>query len=136
MRKDNDALRQSLIRVAQGLNEIVGSLPDNERKSCDGVISALNRSVIPQLSSDCPLLVAVTGGGSTGKSTLFNFFAGKQVSASDPTAGYTRRMVAAIHPKVAADKQKVELLFERFRANARPRTLSKPEDALEPGDPV
>ena len=136
MRKDNDALRQSLIRVAQGLNEIVGSLPDNERKSCDGVISALNRSVIPQLSSDWPLIVALTGGGSAGKSTLFNFLVGEQVSASDPTAGYTRRMVAAIHPNVAADKQKMEMLFERFCANATPRKLSKSEEALEPGDPV
>ena len=136
MRKDNDALRQSLIRVAQGLNDIAGSLPDNERESCAGVISTLNRSVIPQLSSDWPLIVALTGGGNTGKSTLFNFFAEARVSASDPTAGYTRRMVAAIHPKVVVDKQKMAMLFERFRANARPRALSKPEEALEPGEPV
>ena len=136
MRQDNVALRQSLIRVSQGLNDIASSLPDNERESCAGVISTLNRSVIPQLSSDWPLLVAVTGGGSSGKSTLFNFLAGAKVSASDPTAGYTRRMVAAIHPKVVADKQKMAMLFERFRANARPRALSKPEEALEPGEPV
>lgn len=136
MRKDNDALRQSLIRVAQGLNEIVGSLPDNERKSCDGVISALNRSVIPQLSSDCPIIVAVTGGGSTGKSTIFNFLAGKEISASDPRAGYTKRMVAAIHPKVADDTKKMALLFERFRKDAKPQELSKPEEALEKGEPV
>ena len=136
MRQDNVALRQSLIRVSQGLNDIASSLPDNERELCAGVISTLNRSVIPQLSSDCPILVAVTGGGSTGKSTLFNFLAGAKVSASNPIAGYTRRMVAAIHPNVVADKQKMELLFERFRANSRPRALSKPEEALEPGDPV
>lgn len=136
MRQDNDALRQSLIRVSQGLNDIASSLPDNERESCAGVISTLNRSVIPQLSSDCPLLVAVTGGGGTGKSTIFNFLAGAKVSASDPRAGYTRRMVAAIHPKVAGDTQKMQLLFERFRANSRPRVLTSPEEALEPGDPV
>lgn len=134
--QSNEVLRQSLIRVAQGLNDIAGSLLDKERESCAGVISTLNRSVIPQLSSDCPLLVAVTGGGGTGKSTIFNFLAGAKVSASDPRAGYTRRMVAAIHPKVAADKQKMELLFERFRANSRPRALTSPEEALEPGDPV
>ena len=132
----NEELRQSLIRVAKGLGDIAGSLPENERKSCSDVVSTLTRSVVPQLSEDCPLLVAVTGGGSTGKSTVFNFLAGAKVSASDPRAGYTRRMVAAIHPKVAADRQKMELLFERFRANARPRALSSPEEALEPGDPV
>ena len=132
----NEALRQSLIRVAKGLGDIACSLSENERKPCRDVVSTLNRSVVPQLAEDCPLLVAVTGGGSTGKSTVFNLLAGAKVSATDPLAGYTRRMVAAIHPKVAADRQKMELLFERFRANARPRALSSPEEALEPGDPV
>lgn len=132
----SEALRQSLIRVAKGLGDIASSLPGSGRKLCADVVSTLSRSVIPQLSSDCPLLVAVTGGGSTGKSTLFNFLAGAKISASDPRAGYTRRMVAAIHPKVVADRQKMELLFERFRANARPRALASPEEALEHGDPV
>ena len=134
--KCNEALRQSLIRVANGLGDIAGSLAADEGKQCSDVVSTLNRSVVPQLSEDCPLLVAVTGGGSTGKSTVFNFLAGAKVSAADPRAGYTRRMVAAVHPKVAADSQKMELLFERFRANARPRALSSPGEALEPGDPV
>ena len=139
MRQDNqcnDALRQSLIRITSGLSDITSSLQEGERDVCSDVVSTLNRSVIPQLSADFPLIVAVTGGGSTGKSTLFNFLAGAKVSASNPIAGYTRRMVAAIHPNVVADKQKMELLFERFRANSRPRALSKPEEALEPGDPV
>ena len=50
----------------------------------------------------------------------FNLLAGANVSAADPRAGYTRRMVAAVHPNVASDVRKMELLFERFRANARP----------------
>ena len=115
MRQDNDALGQSLIRVSQGLSVIASSLPANERESCAGAISTLNRSVIPQLSADCPILVAVTGCGSTGKSTLFNFLAGDTISATDPQAGYTKRMVAAINPKVAGDEQKMKLLkiFEK-----------------------
>ncbi len=30
----------------------------------------------------------------------------------------------------------MEMLFERFRANSKPRVLLKPEEVLEPGDPV
>ncbi len=134
--KNSKLLQQSLIRVSAGLSSLSGSLPDGEREKCRGVVSTLERSVIPQLSADSPLLVAVTGGGSSGKSTVFNALAGARVSASDPRAGYTRRMVAAIHPKVAADKRKMELLFERFRANARPRILGNPNEPLDPGDPV
>lgn len=135
-RQRNEALRQSLVRVVNGLNEVKGSLPDGEREVCADVASTLGRSVVPQLSADCPLLVAVTGGGSTGKSTLFNSLAGEEVSASSPRAGYTRRIVAAINPAVASDRQKMALLFERFRADASPRALSKPDEAQEPGDPV
>ena len=133
---NNELLQQSLIRISTGLSALSDTLPEGERGTCASVVSTLNRSVIPQLSADCPLLVAVTGGGSTGKSTIFNALAGAKVSATDPRAGFTRRMIAAIHPKVVADKRKMELLFERFRANARPRVLQTPDELLEPGDPV
>ena len=136
MKVENEELRQSLIRLSAGLSVLSNSFPEDERKKCKDVVSMLDRSVIPQLSADCPLLVAVTGGGSTGKSTIFNLLAGRKASAADPKAGYTRRMVAAIHPKVAADGRKMELLFERFRANARPRELENADEALSPGDPV
>ena len=129
-------LRQSLIQLSAGLSTIIQSLPEQERKKCDSIASQLNRSVIPQLEADCPLLIAVTGGGSTGKSTLFNALAGKKVSAASPRAGFTRRMVAAIHPQVVADERKMALLFERFHENARPRKLENPDEALQPGDPV
>lgn len=136
MKVENEELRQSLIRLSAGLSVLSNSLLESERRKCKDVVSMLDRSVIPQLSADCPLLVAVTGGGSTGKSTIFNLLAGRKASAADPKAGYTRRMVAAIHPKVAADERKMELLFERFRANARPRKLEIADEALSPGDPV
>ncbi len=135
-REYTEQLRQSLIRLSAGLSDISESLPDQEHEKCDSIVSQLNRSVIPQLEADWPLLIAVTGGGSTGKSTLFNALAGQKVSAANPRAGFTRRMVAAIHPKVVADERKMASLFERFRANARPQKLKAADEALQPGDPV
>ncbi|MBR4250885.1 MAG: 50S ribosome-binding GTPase [Kiritimatiellae bacterium] len=136
MSTEKEQLQQSLIRISAGLSALSGSLRGSDRKTCGEMVSLLDRSIIPQLAADCPLLVAVTGGGSTGKSTIFNLLAGKQASAADPRAGFTRRMVAAIHPKVAADTRKMELLFERFRANAHPSPLENADEALSPGDPV
>ena len=135
-REYTEQLRQSLIRLSAGLSDISESLPEQEHEKCDSIVSQLNRSVIPQLEADWPLLIAVTGGGSTGKSTLFNALAGKKISASGPTAGLTKRMVAAINPKVVADERKMDLLFERFRANAYPRKLENPDEAVLPGEPV
>lgn len=136
MNTEIEKLRQSLIQVSARLPSLSPFLPEPDRKQCEAVVSMLDRSIIPQLAADCPLLVAVTGGGSSGKSTVFNLLAGKTVSAAGPKAGFTRRMVAAIHPNVAADKRKMELLFERFRSNARPRKLENPDEALDPGDPI
>ena len=135
-REYTEQLRQSLVQLSAGLSVISASLPEQEREKCNGIVSQLNRSIIPQLEADCPLLIAVTGGGSTGKSTIFNSLAGKKASAAHPRAGFTRRMVAAIHPKVVADERKMALLFERFRANARPRKLEAANEALQPRDPV
>lgn len=136
MKSQKEQLQQSLIRISAGLSALSGSLPEPDRGKCKEMVSLLDRKLIPQLAADCPLLVAVTGGGSTGKSTIFNLLAGKKASAADPRAGFTRRMVAAIHPNVAADSRKMELLFERFRANAHPRRLENADEALSPGDPV
>ncbi len=135
-RENNAKLRQSLIQLSAGLGTISDSLSESARLKCEGIVSQLERSIIPQLEADCPLLIAVTGGGSTGKSTIFNALAAKKASAAGPRAGFTRRMVAAIHPKVAADERKMALLFERFRANARPRKLEAPDEAFQNGDPV
>lgn len=136
MNTEKEQLQQSLIRIAAGMSALSNSLHAPDRPKCEEMVSLLERSIIPQLAADCPILVAVTGGGSTGKSTIFNLLAGQKASAADPKAGFTRRMVAAIHPKVAADSRKMELLFERFRANARPKRLESADEALSPGSPV
>ena len=136
MNSENEQLQQSLIRISAGLSALSGALHEPDRRKCGEMVSLLDRKIIPQLAADCPLLVAVTGGGSTGKSTIFNLLAGEKASAADPKAGFTRRMVAAIHPNVAADARKMELLFEHFRANAHPRRLENADEPLSPGDPV
>ena len=131
-----EPLRQCLIRLSSGLADVRSVLSDDDRSACENMVSSFRRSLIPQLGADFPLLVAVTGGGSSGKSTVFNTLAGTRASAASPRAGYTRRMVAAIHPNVAADEAKMALLFERFRENARPRKLESADETREAGAPV
>lgn len=134
--KDHEALRQCLINLTHGLSKLSPVLATSEKQDCEEMVSSFRRSVIPQLGEDFPILVAVTGSGSSGKSTVFNTLVGTKASAANPRAGYTRRMVAAINPSVAADKEKMNLLFERFRADARPRKIEHSEEALEKGEPV
>lgn len=131
-----ESLRQCLIRIADGLAQFAPLLPEAESEDCMTTVSAMRRNVIPQLGRDFPLIVAVTGGGSTGKSSVFNALVGTMASAANPDAGYTRRMVAAIHPDVVCDSTKLNCLFERFRENSRPTAMRSSDEALTPGEPV
>lgn len=136
LHNDHEELRQCLIRLTVGLSNLSPTLAASEKRDCDEMVSSFRRSLIPQLGKDFPILVAVTGGGSSGKSTVFNTLVGTKASGSNPRAGYTRCIVAAVNPHVASDESKMNLLFERFRANARPRKLERADQMLEAGDPV
>ncbi|MBR2838870.1 MAG: 50S ribosome-binding GTPase [Kiritimatiellae bacterium] len=109
---------------------------EGERLKVQKTIELLRGKVLPLIRNECPLLVAVTGGGSVGKSTLFNLLAGGKFSGVKFKAGYTRRTLAAIHPSVANRNDRMELLFELFKKNAMPVPLKSPDEMLEPGDPL
>lgn len=127
---------QALHRIAEAAEKLLPLLSEDEQRQVRGSVELLERKVIPLLNHECPLLVAVTGGGSVGKSTLFNMLAGGKFSGVKSRAGYTRRTLAAIHPSVAGSEDRMALLFELFRKNALPVRLKSPDEMLEPGDPL
>jgi nicotinamide riboside kinase len=58
---------------------------------------ALDVKLLPKLHPDFPLVVAICGGGSAGKSTLFNSLVGRPVSPMGGRAGLNRRVLAALN---------------------------------------
>ncbi|REJ84654.1 MAG: hypothetical protein DWQ34_10715 [Planctomycetota bacterium] len=56
----------------------------------------LQRKLIPQLSDEAYLVVAVVGGTNIGKSVIFNHLAGTQASATSPLASGTKHPVCLI----------------------------------------
>ena len=127
---------QAFHRIAEAAEKLLPLLLEDEQKQVQNSTELLRRKVIPLIHHECPLLVAVTGGGSVGKSTLFNMLAGGKFSGVKSKAGYTRRTLAAIHPSVARSEDRMSLLFELFRKNAHPVPLKSPDEMLEPGDPL
>lgn len=127
---------QAFHRVVEASEKLYPLLLDGERREFSKAIDLLKHKVIPLLRHECPLLVAVTGGGSVGKSTLFNMLAGGKYSGVKSKAGYTRRTLAAIHPSVARDRARLELLFDLFKKNALPAPIKKPDEMLESGEPL
>ena len=135
--KSRAALQQALYGLSGKWKAVSSLLPDERRRFSEEKIATLDAKIIPFLDADLPLLVAITGAGSTGKSTVFNAIAGegRSLSKVDYEAGCTRRVLAAIPSKWAHDDEARARIFEQFRANAKPLPL-RAEDAMhEKGDP-
>ena len=134
--EESTGIEQAFHRILEASEKLRPLFPGDELREFSGAADLLKHKVMPLLRHECPLLVAVTGGGSVGKSTLFNFLAGGRYSGVKSKAGYTRRTLAAIHPSVVRDKARMELLFDLFRKNALPAPMKSPDEMLEPGEPL
>ena len=120
-------LRQALpeARAALGLSE------DAELTQWQ---TALDLKLLPRLDQWFPLVAAVCGGGSAGKSTLFNSLINTPLSPTGGRAGLNRRVLAAfaedhlVHPRFIASLNQV---FDN-----RMTPMKNPDQLTTPGDPL
>lgn len=94
---------------------------------------ALDVKLLPKLHPDFPMVVAVCGGGSAGKSTLFNSLVGQAVSPMGGRAGLNRRVLAALHPRHLQQPGLLDYLAQAFGGILQP--LSDAQQLTTPGDP-
>ena len=94
----------------------------------------IDGKLLPRVSSDFPVLVTVCGGGSSGKSTLFNALVGERLSPTGGSAGMNRRLLVAGHPDIMARKDFLPVMFESF--GETPEIMNTPEELTVPGLPL
>lgn len=126
-------LHDALISVRHSVPQLHKLLNLTTGIDMAALVRVLDTKLITQLDPDYPLVVAITGGGSTGKSSLFNALVGDCVSPVHARAGLTRRVLAAAHPSVLARPGFATILFEPFGADPEP--LVNADDLKEPGSP-
>ncbi len=114
--------------------EAAAMLKLDEGMDIDGWTKVLDGKLLPMLSPDFPLLAAICGGGSSGKSTLFNSLVGKKVSPTGGRAGINRKVLVAAHERHFQNKEFLSFLFEPF--GAAPEPLRDPSELTVPGPPV
>lgn len=111
LRELSDVVRglgQSLIRLESAAATLrLAPLPGREW------FDLLQRKLLPQLTVDSCLIVAVVGGTNIGKSVVFNHIAGFRASASSPLASGTKHPVCLV-PRGFAEAHDLQAMFPSF----------------------
>lgn len=126
----NDALKKVRIDIPRVM-EVLG-LDRHER--ADAWAQSIDKKLLTRLSPNFPLTITICGGGSSGKSTLFNTIAGEHLSPVGGTAGLNRRVLASAHGELLEKENFLSALFEPF--GALPLPLKHKEALLTPGQPL
>lgn len=131
--KTTGILRDSLVSIRRSVMVLHERLALHVEGEMDTFFRVLDSKLLIQLDPDYPLMVAITGSGSSGKSSLFNALLAKTISVVKSKAGLSRRVLVAVHPDVLARKGFIDSLFEAF--GAIPEPLGSQEELTEPGIP-
>ncbi|MDA8138803.1 MAG: hypothetical protein M0036_09135 [Desulfobacteraceae bacterium] len=131
-------VRTRSMGVLQTLRRDVPALIDTlDLKDAAGLhewTQALDIKLLPKLQPDFPLVAAICGGGSAGKSTLFNSLIGHPVSPTGGRAGLNRRVLAALHPRQTTNAALLSALAHAFGTELH--TMTDSAQLTTPGDPV
>jgi len=94
----------------------------------------LDSRLLSRFDPNFPLVAAICGGGSSGKSTLFNSLSGGRYAPVGGRAGMNRRVLFSIPETIAEKSGYIAALVEPL--GAAPEALRQPEDLLLPGGPL
>jgi hypothetical protein len=114
-----------------GLSELLKSGRAADIASWVNVVEA---KLIPRFSSDFPIIAAICGGGSSGKSSLFNALSGERLAPTGGRAGMNRRVLFSIPATWVAQHRLVSDLAEPFKSDLQP--LKNTVELTTPGNPL
>ncbi len=129
---------EGTIAAVRGLKEDATALADlmalDSRAAIDAWTQAVDTRLLPRLMPEFPLVAAICGGGSSGKSTLFNTLVGAAVSPTGGRAGINRRILISLNVSHRDTTGIVKALFEPF--GCPPRQVMDVQELTTPGDPL
>ncbi|MBW1606490.1 MAG: hypothetical protein JRJ74_00130 [Deltaproteobacteria bacterium] len=126
----NDALR----KLRDDIPRIVDLLGLHRGKETDTWAHILDHKLLVRLSPDFPIMATICGGGSSGKSTLFNSIVADRLSPVGGSAGLNRRVLVSAHGDILHRPDILPALFEPF--GHRPARLENPQDLTLAGPPL
>ena len=128
--------QQPIDQEIRTLRELVPQLVDQLRLDQDADITTwqalIDKKLLPKLAPDFPLVASICGGGSSGKSSLFNALIQDNISPTGGTAGINRRILISGNADCFSDSNRFEDLFKAF--GFRPKPLMDKNDLIQQGN--
>ncbi|MGD2149097.1 MAG: 50S ribosome-binding GTPase, partial [Desulfobacterales bacterium] len=125
-----DALK-ILRRCIPGVQDKLGL---DQSKDIAGWTQIVDGKLLTRLSFDFPIMATICGGGSSGKSSLFNSMVGEGLSPVGGSAGLNRRVLASMHREIFNRPNVISALFEPF--GCLPDPLKNTKDLSVSGHPL
>lgn len=128
--------QQSIDQDIKLLRETVPQLVEKLRLGQDVDIATwkglIDKKLLPKLAPDFPLVASICGGGSSGKSSLFNTLIQENLSPTGGTAGINRRILISGNIDSFSNGKHFEDLFDTF--GFRPEPLLDKNDLTRQGN--
>lgn len=124
------------------INRLAHELCLPEKEELASWSKVIRNKLLPRLEGKYPLTVAICGGGSAGKSTLFNFLAQARLSPIGGRAGINRRVLLAFDSAWLEQNHFLETLFMPYTGISEklpkklPKKLNDQKELLKPGPPL
>ena len=135
MKNLNDQnLIDALKKVRDDIPRVMDVLGFDLHKEINTWAQIVDKKLLTKLTPDFPLMATICGGGSSGKSTLFNSIVREGLSPVGGSAGLNRRVLFSAHGELLEKSDFLSTLFEPF--GTLPRPLKDKDELTTPGHPV
>ena len=125
----------------EALKDLRGNIPRlaellrlGENQDITSWTHIVDTKLLARFSSDFPVVAAVCGGGSSGKSTLFNSLLEEQLAPTGGKAGINRRVLFSVPADRATETDLLTALAQPFESELEP--LQDIQYLSSPGDPL
>ncbi len=134
MEKKLNESGESLKRLRRDIPRVINTLQLGTSVDITSWTNIIDGKLLPRFSPDFPIMAAICGGGSSGKSALFNSLVGDRLSPSGGKAGINRRILVSAPGELFRQSNFLSTLFEPFGAVSKP--LQDKNELTVPGCPL
>ena len=127
-------LNEALMGLRKNIPRAMARLGHQHTEDVDAWTHIVDRKLIFRLAPEFPLMATICGGGSSGKSTLFNSLVEEPLSPVGGSAGINRRVLVSAHGDLFNAPDFLSALFKPF--GCRPEPLKDKRDLTTTGCPL